>query len=29
MQAALEAVIIGLGLLAMLSIDSILNLIFP
>jgi len=29
MQAALEAVIIGLGILAVLSVDSILNLIFP
>jgi hypothetical protein len=29
MQSALEAIVIGLGLLAMLSVDSLLNLLFP
>jgi hypothetical protein len=28
-QSVLEAIVIGLGLLAMLSVDSILSLIFP
>jgi hypothetical protein len=28
-QSVLEAIVIGLGILAVLSVDSILNLIFP
>lgn len=28
-QCIIESIVIGLGILAMLSVDSILNLIFP